>query len=59
MNTGEFVKAVDLDGIVTDFSGQIGSLDTRLSEMFEKLLEKADKSEIGLLTADKIRKDEL
>jgi hypothetical protein len=59
MNMGDFVKATDLDSIVADFSGQIECLDKRLSENFEKLLEKPDKAEIAVLTADKVKKDEI
>ena len=59
MNMGDYVKANDLDNICADFSAQIEGLDKRLSENFEKLLDKPDKSEIAMLTSDKVRKDEL
>jgi hypothetical protein len=45
--------------VVNEFSEKIEILDNRLNENFEKLKEKAGKSEIGLLTSDKVTKDEL
>ena len=56
---GNFVKQKDFDKIVTEFSEKLEMLDGRLSENFDTLLLKADKTEIGILTADKVKKDEL
>lgn len=56
---GNFVKQKDFDKIVTEFSEKLEMLDIRLSDNFDKLLLKADKTEIGFLTADKVKKDEL
>ena len=44
---------------MTEFSEKLEMLDGRLSENFDTLLLKADKTEIGILTADKVKKDEL
>ena len=55
----KFVQIKDFDQIVDEVSQKLEILDTRISENFETLLQKADKSEIGILTSDKVRKDEL
>ena len=49
----------DFDMIVKEFSEKIDILDKRISENFETLKGKADRSEIGILTTDKVTKEEL
>ena len=45
--------------IVQEFGEKIDILDNRISENYETLMKKADKTEIGLLTTDKVTKEEL
>jgi len=50
-----YVKTTDLDSIVTDFSEKLENLDSRISEVYQKVLDKPDKEDIDILTADKLK----
>jgi hypothetical protein len=58
-NFGQFVKTKDFDQVVKELSDKFEVLDSRISENFQSLISKADKADIGKLTADKVKKSEL
>jgi Mg2+ and Co2+ transporter CorA len=53
------VKTGDLDQIVLDFSDKLEAIDARVSDLYQKVLDKPDKDEIAILTADKLRIEDL
>jgi Mg2+ and Co2+ transporter CorA len=55
----DYVKSADLDAIVTDFSDQLEATHVRISELYQKLLDKPDKDDIDVLTADKLKIEDI
>jgi hypothetical protein len=48
-----------LDQIVLDFSDKLEAIDARVSELYQKVLDKPDKDDIIVLTANKLNIEDL